>query len=96
MPLRNLETRSTRVKQLLLLFTHHSWGRLHHSDWFQGDGEEPIYLNVLMRSNGLLCWLVGEESTCQCRQYMYKSLSQGHALEKEMAIHSSVLAWEIL
>ena len=40
-------------------------------------------------------WLSGKESVCQCRRRVQ---SQGweDLLEKEIATHSSVLAWEIL
>ena len=38
---------------------------------------------------GLPWWLSGKESTCNA------SLSQEDPLEKEMATHSSILAWRI-
>ena len=38
----------------------------------------------------------GKEPTCQCRrQTQVRSLGQEDPLEKEMAIHSSILDWEI-
>ena len=41
----------------------------------------------------------GKESTCQCRRYRQekrvRSLGQDGPLEKEMATHSNILAWEI-
>ena len=38
----------------------------------------------------------GKEPTCQCRRHetWVPSLGQEDALEKEMATHSSILAWE--
>ena len=42
--------------------------------------------------------LSGKESTCQCRRHRKFALDPlGHedSLEKEMATHSSTLAWEI-
>ena len=44
--------------------------------------------------DGLLRWLSGKESACNARD---KGLIPGsrRALEKEMATHSSVLAWKI-
>ena len=39
-------------------------------------------------------WLSGEESTCM-PEMRVRSLGQGDPLEKEMATHSSILAWEI-
>ena len=51
-----------------------------------------------MASNisGLLWWLSGKEPTCQDMQEMWvQSLGWEDPLEKEMAIHSSILAWEI-
>ena len=38
--------------------------------------------------------LSGKESACQCRRQVW-SLGQEDHLEKEMATHSSILAWEI-
>jgi len=43
---------------------------------------------------GLPWWLSDKESTCQHRRWV-QSLGQEDPLEKEMAIHSSILAWEI-
>ena len=41
----------------------------------------------------------GKESACQCRRHMrwvrVWSLGQDDPLEKEMAVHSSILAWKI-
>ena len=42
---------------------------------------------------GLPYWLSGKESTCQCEGMQVTSLVRKDPLEKEMAIHSSVLAW---
>ena len=40
---------------------------------------------------------MGKESTCQCRRHEMwaRSLGQEDPLEKGMATHSSILAWEI-
>ena len=43
---------------------------------------------------GLPWWLSGKESTYQCRRFV-RSLDQKDPLEKKMATHSSILAWEI-
>ena len=41
-------------------------------------------------------WLSDKESTCQCRRCMWvRSLDQEEPLEKKMATHFSVLAWQI-
>ena len=45
-------------------------------------------------SKWLLWWLSGSVSTCQAGD-MGSIPGSGNALEKEMAIHSSILAWEI-
>ena len=44
-----------------------------------------------------LTWFNGKESACQCRrcETWIQSLGQEDALEKEMAAHSSILAWKI-
>ena len=46
---------------------------------------------------GLSRWCSGKESICQCRmqETQFRSLGQEDPLEKEMATHSSILAWEI-
>ena len=44
---------------------------------------------------GLPWWLRGKESTCQLQEAWVWSLSGEDPLEKEMATHSSILAWEI-
>ena len=36
-----------------------------------------------------------KESACQCRRHGFDLWDQEDALEKEMATHSSILAWEI-
>ena len=50
--------------------------------------------NALMKS-GLPWWLSGNESTCQCKETQVRSLGPEDPLEKEMATHSIILAWEI-
>ena len=40
-------------------------------------------------------WLSGKESTCQCRRCEFDPWVGKIPLEKEMATHSSILAWEI-
>ena len=47
---------------------------------------------------GLLRWLSGKESACHlrgCRRYGFDPWVGKIPLEKEMATHSSILAWEI-
>ena len=45
--------------------------------------------------NILPWWLSGKESTCQCRRYEFNPWVGKTPLEKEMATHSSILAWRI-
>ena len=40
-------------------------------------------------------WLSGKESACQCRRHGFDPWTGKIPLEKEMTIHSSMLAWEI-
>ena len=40
-------------------------------------------------------WLSGKESTCWCGRLWVQTLGQEDPLEEEMAVHSSILAWEI-
>ena len=42
---------------------------------------------------GLLWWLSGKEPTCQCRRWGFHPWVEKIPLEKEMATHSSILAW---
>ena len=45
--------------------------------------------------HGLSLWLSGKEYTCQCRGRGFSPCVGKITLEKEMATHSSTLAWEI-
>ena len=38
---------------------------------------------------------MGKEPACDCQETRVPSLAQKDPLEKEMATHSSILAWEI-
>ena len=51
-------------------------------------------LNSNKPSLGLPRWLSGKESTCQAETWV-QSLGWEDSLEKEMATHSSILAWKI-
>ena len=44
---------------------------------------------------GLPWWLSSKEATCQCRRHGFNSWARKIPLEKEMATHHSILAWEI-
>ena len=50
-----------------------------------------------MYIHGLPWWLSGKESACNIGNTRHVSSipKWGRSLEKEMAIHSSILAWEI-
>ena len=52
-------------------------------------------LGHLSRESRCPWGLSGKESACQCREMWVQSLDWEEPLEKEMATHSSVLAWEI-
>ena len=59
--------------------------------------EYPILMLISsLEIEGLRRWLSGKESSFQCRRLGLDPKSQGDPLEKEMATHSSILAWEIL
>ena len=45
--------------------------------------------------NGASFWLSGKESICQYRRRRFNPLGREDPLEKEMATHSSILAWKI-
>ena len=44
---------------------------------------------------GIPRWCSGKESACHGRRHRRCRLAQEDLLEKEMAVHSSILAWEI-
>ena len=44
---------------------------------------------------GLPWWLNVKKSSCQCRRHKVGFLCQEDPLDKEMATHSSILAWGI-
>ena len=49
-----------------------------------------------MESKGWLSWwLSGKESTCQCRRCRFHPLGLEDPLDKGIATHSSILAWDI-
>ena len=50
---------------------------------------------VTSACTGLPRWLSGKECPCQCRGHRFHPWVRKIPLEKEMAIHSSILAWEI-
>ena len=55
----------------------------------------PFQLVTSKHAEGLLRWLSGKESPCQCRRCWFNPLSWEDPLEEEMATQSSILAWEI-
>ena len=59
-------------------------------DWYLQD--KRLFLTVLFY--GLPLGLSGRESACQCRRCKLHPW-MGISVEKEMATHSSILAWEI-
>ena len=46
-------------------------------------------------NDSLPWWLSGKESACQYRRRLFDLWVGKISLEKEMAIHSSILVWEI-
>ena len=70
------------------------WGATVHGI-AESDMTEQLTLAYLMFSLGLPRWLSGKEFTCQCRRCRFNCWIGKIPLEKEMATHSSILAWEI-
>ena len=72
---------------------------LPHSCWVLGIRNLPkTTLRLCTVYGGFPGGASGKESICQCRKSKrrgVRSLSQEDPLEKEMAIHSSILAWKI-
>ena len=54
---------------------------------------QPRLSDWTIQKIGLLRWLTGKEAACQCRRL--EKIGWEDPLEKEMAFHSSILAWEI-
>ena len=64
--------------------------------WEQRDHHNKHFRNSKMvQCYRLPWWLNGKESTCQFRRPGVGSLGGENPLEKEMATHSSIPAWEI-
>ena len=63
----------------------------------QGECSSAISFKEEYSIYGLPKWLSSKESACQCRRCkrFVPSLGQEDPLEKEMATHSSILAWEV-
>ena len=53
-----------------------------------------MFTTYSVQKPGLPSWLSGKESDCQCKRSK-RSLRQEETLEKEMAIHSSILDGKI-
>ena len=64
---------------------------------YQGSLDKLIKTFCLRRDlfSGLPRWLSGKESTCQYKRCEFDPWGWEDSLEKEMATHSSILAWEI-
>ena len=52
-------------------------------------------LRTCISCEGLPRWLSGKESACQCKSLKSLEFNQEDPLEKEVATHSSILAWRI-
>ena len=52
-------------------------------------------IDTMYKIDGIPRWFSGKESACQCRCMSVWSLGWEDPLEKEMATHSSILAWGI-
>ena len=55
---------------------------------------EQMHILKPFTSARLPLWCSGQESACQCRRRVFNPWVRKIPLEKEMAIHSSILAWE--
>ena len=61
----------------------------------------PALANTFIGQSMLKCtgylppWLSGKEPTCQCRRHGFQPWVQKIPLEKEMATHSNIVAWDI-
>ena len=54
-----------------------------------------IQCPTVRKKNHLTCWLSSKEPPLPMQEIQVQSLGQEDSLEKEMATHSSILAWEI-
>ena len=55
---------------------------------------EQMLILKTFTSARLPLWGSGKESACQCRRHVFNPWVRKIPLEKEMVIHSSILAWE--
>ena len=87
--------------------SHQAPCQFHSSYWLNNDLLLLIFFTVLLQTmrtilqshkppaKGLPWWLSGKEATCQCRRRGFDPWVRKIPLEKEMATHSSILAWRI-
>ena len=73
------------------LIGYSPWGRK------ESDTTERLFVYFIIYLPGLPRWLSGKESACNegDEEMGVQSLGQEDPLEKEMATHSSILAWKI-
>ena len=69
---------------------------LPRTDCLGGESYQSFSKPLLVhdKEDGLLQWLSGKESSCNAGDLVWP-LGQEHPLEKKMATHCSILAWEI-
>ena len=65
-----------------------------HSPVLLPQADTPTFPSYY-KAVGLPWWLSGKESACQCRRLGFNPWVRKIPLEKEMATHSSILAWRI-
>ena len=71
-------------------------GLLSTSEGIWERGFTILFVKCWEGESGLPWWLRGKGSTCQCRRLRFDPwIRKIHPLEKEIATHFSILAWEI-
>ena len=85
------------ILTMTVTFQSPSFYYRHYSENHQTFGVEPTGSFLLVRHQwGLLpCWLSSKEAIYQGSEHGFNLWVGKLPLEKEMAIHSSILAWEI-
>ena len=72
--------------------------QLHNKEWFTGEGSgTPLQYSCLENPMGRGAWWAAVHGVARSRTQLsdFTFTFHFHALEKEMATHSSVLAWRI-
>ena len=85
--LKNIDTSKCWNKKTQLIKNHLK--RVHYKN------QNIFYKTMTGNIPGLTWWVSGKAPTYQCKRHGFEPCGQEDSLEKEMTIHSNILAWAI-